>query len=195
MYYTNFDDHVTAKYGVVIEGWPLKTFAAPGTFSSIPTLTVLYNSWANGHTSFRSVSDAEWDRWLVAYRNGTHPPGVSMSAWAIDVDEVVETNSDGLPAEGANIIPQPPASNPDLQPPAPESEAATGSTSVTGPSMYSAPVPLQHNPRTTDDGFVNAFVAPDGSGLVMTKKARKQRSDKGSRRNKENRTPAAAASG
>ncbi|KAG2361660.1 hypothetical protein BDR07DRAFT_1485618 [Suillus spraguei] len=31
MYYVNFDENITAQHGVVLENWPLKKFASPGT--------------------------------------------------------------------------------------------------------------------------------------------------------------------
>ena len=44
MYYVNFNDHITAPFGLVIDAWPLEKFAALGSFSSLPVLTILHNA-------------------------------------------------------------------------------------------------------------------------------------------------------
>ncbi|KAI0323321.1 hypothetical protein GY45DRAFT_1264799, partial [Cubamyces sp. BRFM 1775] len=64
MFYVNFDEHITMKYGIVIEGWPFPDkFIAPGKFSSIAELRVLLAAWESGTTYFRSMSNSEWREW------------------------------------------------------------------------------------------------------------------------------------
>ncbi|KAI0668819.1 hypothetical protein C8Q78DRAFT_949776, partial [Trametes maxima] len=63
MFYTGFGDHITDKFGVVIENWPLPCFAAPSTLRTRIELTTLINSWETGITRFRKLTRAEWDRW------------------------------------------------------------------------------------------------------------------------------------
>ncbi|KAJ3544256.1 hypothetical protein NM688_g5764 [Phlebia brevispora] len=47
MAYKEFDEHVTRKYGIIIENWPLHTFCAPGYIGSRLELTALINAWTN----------------------------------------------------------------------------------------------------------------------------------------------------
>ncbi|KAH9894834.1 hypothetical protein C8Q73DRAFT_638972, partial [Cubamyces lactineus] len=64
MFYVNFDEHITMKYGIVIEGWPFPDkFMAPGKFSSVAELRVLLAAWESGTTYFRSMSNSEWQQW------------------------------------------------------------------------------------------------------------------------------------
>jgi hypothetical protein len=63
MFYSNFDDNITSKYGVVIENWPLKKFCSPGDISSKPELQVLYHAWKSGSTVFRKMSRTEFEDW------------------------------------------------------------------------------------------------------------------------------------
>ncbi|KAI0739799.1 hypothetical protein C8Q80DRAFT_1274817 [Daedaleopsis nitida] len=60
MYYVNFEDRITMRYGLVIENYPPERFAAPGSFSSVLILNVLHTSWGNGITRFRELSNDEW---------------------------------------------------------------------------------------------------------------------------------------
>ncbi|PIL36587.1 hypothetical protein GSI_00276 [Ganoderma sinense ZZ0214-1] len=87
MYYVNFDQHITVKFGVVLENWPLTKFAAPGSFSAIPLLSLLYNAFDSGTTRFRSLSDEEWLEWLQAYKAGQAPPAVTASPSGLTVEE------------------------------------------------------------------------------------------------------------
>lgn len=80
MYYVNFDQHITLKFGVVLENWPLTRFAVPGSFSAIPILSLLYNTFESGATCFRSLTNDEWFEWLTAFKAGQAPPSVTSSA-------------------------------------------------------------------------------------------------------------------
>ncbi|RDX50670.1 hypothetical protein OH76DRAFT_1348475, partial [Lentinus brumalis] len=63
MYYVNFEEHITLKYGIILVHWPLQKFAAPGSFSSILLLNMLESGFEKGTTRFESLSDAEWTAW------------------------------------------------------------------------------------------------------------------------------------
>ncbi|KAI0690867.1 hypothetical protein BC835DRAFT_1307736 [Cytidiella melzeri] len=56
MFYTNFDMHITEKYGIVVVNWPLPQFVAPGSIDSRLELQTLYNAWLSGSTHFRCLS-------------------------------------------------------------------------------------------------------------------------------------------
>ncbi|KAI1782517.1 hypothetical protein LXA43DRAFT_905549, partial [Ganoderma leucocontextum] len=63
MYYINFDKHITFKFGVILENWPVQKFTAPGNFSAIPIISIIYTAFESGATRFRSLSDEEWKQW------------------------------------------------------------------------------------------------------------------------------------
>ncbi|KAI0674308.1 hypothetical protein C8Q78DRAFT_966290, partial [Trametes maxima] len=65
MFYVGFADHITAKYGVVIDNWPLPRFSSPSNLRTRIELTTLINSWETGVTRFRKLTRREWDRWQV----------------------------------------------------------------------------------------------------------------------------------
>lgn len=67
MNYVNFDDAITAKYGIVIEKWPLKEFRTPSKIGSKVEVEVLYYSWENGKMQFRRLSNAEFAQWKDRY--------------------------------------------------------------------------------------------------------------------------------
>ncbi|RDX40950.1 hypothetical protein OH76DRAFT_1301104, partial [Lentinus brumalis] len=62
MFYVNFEEHITLKFGIVLENWPLKRFAAPGSLSRVE-LEVLLKAWENKTTFFRQLTDEEWSEW------------------------------------------------------------------------------------------------------------------------------------
>ena len=66
MHYADFDQKITAKYGIVVEGWPLKSFEAPGNLRSLNKLHVLSRAWENGSARFRKMDKEELDEWQEA---------------------------------------------------------------------------------------------------------------------------------
>ncbi|KAI0368264.1 hypothetical protein BV20DRAFT_948577, partial [Pilatotrama ljubarskyi] len=63
MFYVNFHEHITVRYGIVIEGWPLPKFTAPGNLGSRHELFVLYQAWENDAARFRQLPNDEWEEW------------------------------------------------------------------------------------------------------------------------------------
>jgi hypothetical protein len=86
MFYQNFDENITAKYGVVIKNWPLQKFCSPGDIGSRIELKVLYQSWQSGATYFQKLSREELSQWeedqfqarLQETQDSTGSPGASM---------------------------------------------------------------------------------------------------------------------
>lgn len=76
MQYKNFDDHITRKHGIVIEGWPLKTFENPSSVGSQLELKVLLNSWKSGATHFRKMSTTEHMAWVESRAEPSPSPSV-----------------------------------------------------------------------------------------------------------------------
>jgi len=66
MYYTNFDDNITAKWRIVLEGWPLKRFCSPADLSTQNEVQLLMHAWENGAAKFRVLNDEEWEAWEAA---------------------------------------------------------------------------------------------------------------------------------
>ncbi|KAI0691918.1 hypothetical protein C8T65DRAFT_537243, partial [Cerioporus squamosus] len=62
MFYINFEEHITMRYGIIVKNWPLKRFAAPGSLSRIE-LEVLLHAFKNKLTTFRQLDDEEWVDW------------------------------------------------------------------------------------------------------------------------------------
>src|SRR5262249_43921592 len=63
MFYRNFEDSITDKYGVVVENWPLKMFCSPSDVKSRNEVQVLYRAWESGTARFRRMSSTEWAEW------------------------------------------------------------------------------------------------------------------------------------
>lgn len=63
MFYVNFDEHITNKFGIVLEGWPLKKLVAPGIVGSRPDVDVIINAFSSGVARFRRLSPAELESW------------------------------------------------------------------------------------------------------------------------------------
>ncbi|TFK78125.1 hypothetical protein K466DRAFT_607290, partial [Polyporus arcularius HHB13444] len=124
MYYTNFEKHITLKYGIVLQNWPLQEFKAPGKFSSIPLLQMLSDCFKQGTSQFVALSDVEWAAWRTAYHAGTHTPGVTGA----------------LPAAFAAAL--------EAQNTAPVSET-TAAPETTAPTTTTTPPPTSATPTTT----------------------------------------------
>ena len=63
MYYNNFETNITAKYGVVCEGWPLSKFCCPSDVGSRTELMVLHHAFESGSARFRAMDAEEFKKW------------------------------------------------------------------------------------------------------------------------------------
>ncbi|KAJ8087271.1 hypothetical protein PM082_006101 [Marasmius tenuissimus] len=72
MQYERFDHLITAKYGVIIEGWPANlTFQKPGNFhGDTNKLLQLNEAWKSGIAHFRKLTSEEWAEWKSARAQG-----------------------------------------------------------------------------------------------------------------------------
>jgi len=64
MIYKNFDENITRKHGIVIDGWPLHAFDNPSSIRSQVELKVLLNAWQTGTMWFRKMTVEEHMAWL-----------------------------------------------------------------------------------------------------------------------------------
>ncbi|KAI0640726.1 hypothetical protein C8Q79DRAFT_930384 [Trametes meyenii] len=98
MFYVGFGDHITDKFGVVIDNWPLPRFTSPSNLRTRIELTTLINSWETGVTRFRKLTRGEWDRWQVQ-KNA--PEG---SPEGLDFIRAVSLASNLTPAAPQDVI-------------------------------------------------------------------------------------------
>ncbi|KAI0349370.1 hypothetical protein OH77DRAFT_1415159 [Trametes cingulata] len=75
MFYVGFAEQITAKFGVVIENWPLTKFSAPSTLRTRLELNTLLNAWETNTTRFRKLTKPEWERWQKQQQGGTSTAG------------------------------------------------------------------------------------------------------------------------
>ena len=162
MLYTNFDEGITLKYGVVLKNWPLKTFSCPSDTTSPTNLELLYNSWESGATHFMKLTEPEFEAWTAAYyaaRDSTQSqvPVADSEAPALAAETPAQGSAPGEPSP----TPSPPSNTP-----------------APGPSNESNS-PLQ----ATAPAMLNFSVSgPDGAMVSVTVKKRKTRSDAGVKR-------------
>lgn len=63
MYYSNFDENITAKYGVKVIGWPLDKFCPPSDLTSRVEVLLLFRAWESGTARFYKMTTQELDDW------------------------------------------------------------------------------------------------------------------------------------
>ena len=73
MFYTNFDNNITDKHGIIVKNWPLPAFSAPGDIRTVTELKILYNAWESGTAHFYQMTTAEATKW-VNERHSTSVP-------------------------------------------------------------------------------------------------------------------------
>ncbi|KAI0689913.1 hypothetical protein BC835DRAFT_1418140 [Cytidiella melzeri] len=169
MFYSDFYHHITEKYGIIIENWPLPVFTSPGSIGSRIELNTLFNAWESGATRFRRLTPAElieWERQQAQARQQTTP--MTQAPGSSDASSTAPVTGDG----------------PDADPNAPASAApSTSITPAAGPAPSTSTAPTALNPPVTAlTGTSQAYgtsVFAVGNRELVTKKPRKTRSDKG----------------
>lgn len=63
MVYKSFDEQITRKHGIVVEGWPLPKFENPSSIGSQVELKVLLNAWQSNVARFRKMTENEFQSW------------------------------------------------------------------------------------------------------------------------------------
>jgi hypothetical protein len=178
MYYQNFDDNITAKFGVIVKSWPLAKFCSPNDIGSRVELNILHNAWQSGTAHFYKMSDVEFNSWTnTRYQQPENAREDATNAPAADLNP---PTADAIPTPAANT----PAAPTNLDAPATNTPAtntlATNTLATNTPTSNPAPSagPLSALPLSR---FINAttVTGPDGTAIQVTKKARKVRSDKG----------------
>ncbi|KAG6892478.1 hypothetical protein C0992_000374 [Termitomyces sp. T32_za158] len=158
MYYHNFDSHITAKSGVVIKNWPLKTFCAPSEISSRVELNILLNAWRSDIAQFYQMTRNEFEAWETQQFNDKLTNNVDHDGGGVDS---VSNPSTSTTTASPSIVPLSTASAIDFR------------INANKPT----PTPLSAN-------IVNTVSSGGGAVVFVTKKPRKVRKDKGVKRKK-----------
>ncbi|EMD37934.1 hypothetical protein CERSUDRAFT_94917 [Gelatoporia subvermispora B] len=170
MQYKNFHRQITARYGVVIEGWPLDKFVPPSLVKSRTELEVLLRAWETDATRFRKLSKQEFQLWQENHVRE------AQSTEDSDDDESEETIDDTALGGGAE---------PFMQDLVPSTRSDPTESSVQDESPSQAVTQLKSNPRNdTLTNIVNVVMSASGTAVPIVKKPRKTRSDKGKPRKK-----------
>ena len=182
MYYKNFDDNITAKFGVILKGWPLKDFQNPSVIKSKAELQVLKNSLDSGATYFKKLTPSELTEWEEA-------------RFQSRLEETTEHETPDIPTNipGPEDLEPPtitmPTANPSLSDPDPDPPSDLSVTAASGSKRPSPDDGQGPAKKRTNDRFVNLGVtAIDGTAVIVHKKPRKPRSDKGKKRSARSRS-------
>ena len=168
MYYVNFDQHITFKFGVVLENWPVQKFQAPGNFSSIPIISLIYSAFESGAARFRSLSDEEWQVWRQEFLAGKSVPAVTTTESIVEQASLAPNSerSEATPASNLDAAPTvnidaAPAVNPDATPATDPDVAAPASSHVPamGQSMSTEPAPSHGTTPTSRDPSIPSAVS------------------------------------
>ncbi len=188
MLYTNFDQHITEVYGIVIHNWPINVFRPPGEISSPIALHTLIDSWSTGATEFRRLNAEELAEWRVNRRqhaisatSTSSPETAAATAPSSDGDDQSTPAPTSSPTSSPLPSPEDPASDPQ-----PSQTAVPDPTPMTNADPERlARMPARNRARA-EGVFVamDVVTGPDGRRMAVTKRPRQERSDKGGKRQK-----------
>lgn len=192
MYYKNFDTKITARYGVIIEGWPLEHFVPPSLVKSRTELEVLLRAWETDATRFRKLTNKELERWQEAFVKGSA---------SLDEEEDEEDGPANEDVAGADLgglqdlIHSAPAHTTS---PGPSDPLDTASDDIAPTLRPESSAPKCRAAQTDGDSnkrrrrradalqdVVNVVASSSGVAIPITKKPRKTRSNKGQPRKKQ----------
>lgn len=169
MIYKNFNDHITRKHGVIIEGWPLRTFDNPSAIGSQVELNILLRAWQTGATRFRKMTEVEYLAWMEG-RTNPEPLVTPSSSSAVAPPQANDQDPSIVPPSSSSTVVPPQANDQD--------------TSIVPPTNLSETQP-SFNVISLES---TAALQTSGSA---PKKTRKTRSDKGKPRKKRSHVPGA----
>ncbi|THU89321.1 hypothetical protein K435DRAFT_865402 [Dendrothele bispora CBS 962.96] len=201
MYYKNFDDHITAKYGVKIVNWPLEKFCCPSELSTRVDIQVLRNAWESGTTYFYKMTSSEWKEWdEKRFENALENEPASTSSPnepvpTSSLNEPVPTSSPNEPVPTLSpneptptLTPNEPAPTPSGPAPA-STTPASSSVSPDNPDFSKRGRKQKALSDATEVDFLNTTAVTGLNGeILMQKPARKRQSDAGKARGKKGQT-------
>ena len=112
MNYVNFDDAITAKFGIVREAWPPGVpFQSPSAMTHLEAEICLH-AFQNNAARFRSLTDEEWREWLKARytpkaleepaaAEGDPADSAAQASGVIETAKTAETPTAATPAESS----------------------------------------------------------------------------------------------
>ena len=228
MFYTNFDENITDKHGIIVKNWPLPVFCAPGDIRTVTELRVLYNALESGTAHFYRMTMDKATKWVkersssaiatssLPLISNTIPSAMGMTAPSANQDLPSESGSGDSDVTAGNGSANTPIDNPDATT-ANANPTDPDVSEQTNPSIASTPIPSLPTPNSTPPtdsatassgkraraaegqplpptkrrrqglapGFINTSVTSvDGATVLINKKPRKERSDKGRKRAK-----------
>lgn len=230
MFYTNFDDNITDKHGIIVKNWPLSVFCAPGDIRTLTELKVLCNAWESGTAHFYRMNMDEATKWVnersnraiaetsgpaaappttvtapspnqdLPSQSGSGDSAVNGSeeqanpAQTINTPAATTTSEQANPTDLASVastpVFDPSLTTPDLNSTSP-STSATASSAKRARATDGEPSTTEGEPSTNrrrqdlNPAFINTFITSvNGATVLMNKKPRKERSDKGRKRTK-----------
>ena len=63
MFYTNFDENITARHNIIVKNWPLHVFCPPGDVRTFTELKILHDAWESGTAQFYRFTTVEATEW------------------------------------------------------------------------------------------------------------------------------------
>lgn len=189
MFYTNFDAHITAKWHIVCDNWPLPRFCNPGDLTSRNEVQVLYNAWQSGATHFRKLDLESFSRWEAARFQVALSQTMGESQWAVyggDGAEAGNTTTDiQMSSEPStwNILSSTPTStSPPFPTPTfvfPSPSIPASSTSTANGGVHTNDYYTGHDATRSVSPVATPLTSLQGQPMPIMKKKRKPRSDKG----------------
>ncbi|PCH44746.1 hypothetical protein WOLCODRAFT_19125 [Wolfiporia cocos MD-104 SS10] len=203
MNYNNFENLITAKYGVTYKGWPLAKFCCPSNIGLCNELTILLHIFKTGVAYFHLMSADEFQKWrddriqasiVQAQQTGSqdsqdtinNEPSIPTMALQQTTPQQPPTSA---PAHSALHFGSTPSLPPSSPAPSQLFPASAPSQSLSATTPASTTLPHTHA-QTHIDGntqqehipplgvtFINAVIAQDGLSIVGTKRQCKHRSD------------------
>ncbi|PCH39056.1 hypothetical protein WOLCODRAFT_21329 [Wolfiporia cocos MD-104 SS10] len=199
MYYNNFKTSITAKYGVVCEGWLLSKFCCPSDVGSCTELMVLNHAFKSGSARFHAMGTEEFKKWqdkqFQAAIGGVENREDSGSDMSNLSNTILTPPSTLAPATLAPSTLAPQSSAPTMPLPTfvPPPTFVSPASALETPLYTLAPLPLTSNTLhlqqtgtlitiTMDHNseqqcstplttnFINAVTAADGSGVLSNAK-------------------------
>ncbi|KAF5360171.1 hypothetical protein D9758_011357 [Tetrapyrgos nigripes] len=210
MFYSNFDEHITARYGIIIKGWPLNRFCSPSDLNTRSEVDILRNAWENNTCTFYKMTETEWKEW----EKKRFEEKVAESSAQTTPGDVHDTGSEPPPNNDAGCEPaRPSGSSPGATSTSPPEDAPASSANGPEPLPSCQQVLTQQTPlqqiqppalpvdqsqpkrrgRKPKEGgqvanatFVNSSAIIGANGEVtMNVPKRKTRKDKGEARKKQ----------
>ncbi len=177
MMYVNFESHITEKFGIIVENWPLEKFIAPGAIGSRIELQTLYNAWSTGATSFRRLSPAELKEW--------HSQKFQVQVAAAPAPSSLTPAATSSSAGADDMVTQESAAGTDDMA---TQESAAGSSTISAGSSSLQQAAASTSEATLTPGQPSPVAATHmgvfavTSQVLVEKKKRKKRSDAGTKR-------------